>query len=297
MIRDWINSMRPKHWVKSGFCMAALIFSGQAGDLAKWLDLLPLVAGFCLLSSAGYLLNDALNVEEDRAHPRKKTRPLAAGRLTRRSVIAASGWLSLFSLVILFAFFGSGEGLVAWTPWVGLAYYVFTVSYSVFIRNVVFLDVLFLGLGFILRVTAGAVALNLAPTIWLLSCTYTIVLLIAFGKRRGELRVLNDHEECQLGDTRKALSGYSEASLNALITFCGVAAASLYFAYCMSRPDCFPFVLTGLPVLLGLLTYMRLVRSSGQVDAPEDLMLKNPTLLISVISWVALIVWLSVWGK
>lgn len=288
--------MRPKHWVKSGFCLAALIFSGQAGELTKWLELIPLLVGFCLLSSAGYLANDVVNVEEDRRHPRKKNRPLAAGQLTKRAVVTVGVSLALLGLTILFISFGFQEALVKWTPWVGLAYYAFTISYSAFIRGIPLFDVLFLGLGFVLRVTAGSVALNLQPTVWLLSCTYLIVLLIGFGKRQGELRVLEGNHQ-ELGDTRKALRGYTRGLLNALISFCGLMAGGLYFAYCMSRPDRIPFVFTGIPVVIGLVTYMRLVWRSDTVDSPENLLFKSPVLLLSVISWVALIILLTMWGR
>lgn len=293
MMKDWLHSMRPKHWVKNGFCLAALIFSGQANDLYRWLELGPLFVSFCLLSSAGYLLNDALNVDEDRKHPRKKNRPLAAGRLSKRSVVSVGGGLVVLALAVLFVLFGGKEGLVGWTPWVGLAYYLFTASYSFFIRGIPLFDVLFLGLGFVLRVVAGAFVLNLEPTIWLLSCTYAIVLLIGFGKRQGELRVLG-HGGQELGDTRKALRSYTPGLLNALTGFCGLMAGALYFAYCMSRPDRVPFVFTGIPVLVGLISYMRLVCRSEQVDAPEELLLKSPVLLLAVISWVSLIIFFSV---
>lgn len=281
--------MRPKHWVKSGFCLAALIFSKQADNLTIWLEVIPLLVGFCLLSSGGYLINDVVNVEEDARHPRKKSRPLAAGYLKKRSVAIVGLLLGLFGCLVLFWFYGGGDGLVAWTPYVGLGYFCLTLTYSFFVRDLPLLDVLILGLGFVLRVTAGAFALNLEPTFWLLACTYSIVLLIGFGKRQGEWRVL-EHRHQEMGETRKALKGYTPVLLGVLSTFCGLLTGGLYVFYCMSRVDKIPFILSCIPVVTGLMSYMRLVWRSEKVDTPEDLIFKNPVLLISVIVWLVLII-------
>lgn len=288
-MKDWIKSIRPKHWVKNGFCLAALIFSGQAGDLASWWQLIPLLAGFCLLSSGGYLINDAVNVEEDACHPRKRLRPLAAGRLNKKSVIAVGVLLAVVGFSIMLWKYNGQPGLVGWSPTVGLGYFILTVSYSLFLRELPLLDVLILGLGFIFRVVAGAFALDLVPTFWLLSCTYAVVLLIGFGKRQGEWRVI-EHSHQQLGNTRKALTGYTPMVMNVMSIFCGLVAGGLYLAYCISRPDGIPFILTGIPVLTGLMSYLRLVWRSEQVDAPEDLLFKSPLLLGSVIVWVIMII-------
>ena len=281
--------MRPKHWVKSGFCLAALIFSGQASELASWWQMIPLLAGFCLLSSGGYLINDAVNMAEDACHPRKRLRPLAAGRLKKNSVVIVGICMALLGLGLIVWKYGGEGGLVKWTPVVSLGYFLLTVSYSLFIRDLPLLDVLVLGLGFVFRVTAGAFALDLVPTLWLLSCTYSVVLLIGFGKRQGEWRVI-EHRHEELGCTRKALKGYTPLLLSVLTSFCGLMAGGLYIAYCVSRPDRFPFLITAIPVLIGLMSYLKFVWRSEKVDAPEDLLFKSPLLLGSVIVWLLLIV-------
>ena len=288
-MRDWIISLRPKHWVKSGFCLAALIFSGQTGELVSWLQIIPLLAGFCFLSSGGYLINDAINVEEDACHPRKRLRPLAAGRLEKKSVIIVGIFLALAGVGIMSWGYHGRPGLVAWTPVVGFIYFIITVSYSLFLRELPVIDVLIIGFGFVLRVVAGAFVLDLIPTFWLLSCTYAIVLLIGFGKRQGEWKVL-EHNDKKLGNTRKALIGYTPLLLSVMSSFCSLLAAGLYLGYCMSRPDRIPFILTAIPVLSGLIAYSRLVWRSEQVDAPEDLLFKTPVLLGAVIVWLLMII-------
>ena len=290
-IRDWVISMRPKHWIKSGFCVAPLIFSGQASDLAAWLQIIPLLAGFCLLSSGGYLLNDVINLEEDARHPRKCRRPLAAGRLKRVPMIIVGLCLALLGWLLLHWQYGGGDGLIKWTPLVGLGYFLITVSYSLFLRDLPVFDVLVLGLGFVSRVLAGAFALDLGPTVWLLSCTYAIVLLLGFGKRQGEWRVIEQRHQ-ELGKTRKALKGYTPMLLNVLCGFFALLAGVLYMAYCMTRPDRELFLLTGIPVIAGLMSYLRLVWRSKLIDAPEDLFLRTPSLLGSVIIWVLLIIFI-----
>lgn len=292
-MKDWIISIRPKHWIKSGFCIAALVFSGQAANINLWLLLLPVIVGFCMLSSASYLINDVINIEEDSCHPRKCFRPLAAGRLKKQSAIIVGVSLALLGFSLMYSAYGSEDGLVRLTPFVGVSYFLVTILYSVYIRNWAFFDVLVLGLGFIFRVVAGAYALNLAPTLWLLSCTYLMVLLIGFGKRQGELNVIASiHEE--LGDTRKALKGYRSSVLKKLTYICALLAGGLYIAYCVWRPDRVPFILTAIPVLTGLLAYLKLVNKSQQVESPENLLFKEPVLLGSVMAWILLVILLPI---
>ena len=177
--------MRPRHWVKSGFCFSAVFFSGHALDAEAWLRVLPLGVAFSLLASAGYLFNDVINRKEDRFHPRKKRRPVAAGRLKPASVLAVAGILLLSGLGLVIGAFGAGAVLVATACYVGV-----TIGYSLWIRNVCVVDVLVLGWGFVLRVQAGAFALGtlyaeVRPTLWLVFCTYALALLLGFGKRRA----------------------------------------------------------------------------------------------------------------
>ena len=207
-IRDWVEALRPRHWVKSGFCFSAVFFSGHAWDPGAWWQVMPVALAFSVLASAGYLLNDVINRQEDRFHPRKRHRPVAAGRIRPRHALAAAAVLLVSGMGVVLRVYGSGAVLAVMCCYVGV-----TVLYSLWIRNVPVLDVMVLGWGFVLRVIAGAYALGVVyadvhPTIWLIVCTYALALLLGFGKRRAEFLVLKRAGE-EVGVTRAALKGYS----------------------------------------------------------------------------------------
>ena len=148
----WLEALRIRHWIKSGFCLVALLFSGAVFEMEAWLQVLPLLLGFSMISSAGYLFNDLWNVSEDRRHYRKRFRPIAAGR-----VKAKHAWVVLSLLVPLT--FGLLMWTYGWTPttWVVAGYFVLSFSYTLVFRELPFLDVLVVGVCFVARVAAQQV--------------------------------------------------------------------------------------------------------------------------------------------
>lgn len=287
----WAEALRPRHWIKSGFCAAALFFSGQASHWDQWLKLLPVLVAFSLLASAGYLLNDVWNRHEDRLHPRKKHRAVASGRLGVVSVLFVSGFLSVVGLAVL-AFSYGVSGSAALPLWHGVAYLLLTASYSLFFRGLPLIDVLVLSAGFVIRVSVGAFAIGVTPTLWILGCTYGLALLLSFGKRLGEWRLL-EKRGASLGETRLALRGYTEALLRVLVGAGAVVAGGSYFAYCLSHPEREVLLLTVIPVMVGLTSYLRLAWRSEVVETPEKLLFKSPVLLGCVAAWLALIAFIA----
>ena len=272
------------HWIKSGFCLAALFFHGDFLNLDAWLDLLPVMVSFSLAASVGYLFNDLINADEDARHPRKRNRPVTSGRISRRAAWTAMVFLSVLSLGIVICSYGWGSVLL-----VLAGYFAISGLYSLVFRQVPFVDVLVLGLGFVVRVAVGAYALDLTPTTWLLVCTYTLALLLGFGKRKGEWRCMETHHQV-VGETRRALRGYTKDLLDVLTGFCAVLAGTAYLMYCMQRPDRMPFMLTGVPVVMGLMSYLRLAWRSETVEAPERLLMRSPVLMASLVGWLAMVV-------
>ncbi|MBK1833431.1 UbiA prenyltransferase family protein [Roseibacillus ishigakijimensis] len=273
--------------------MAALFFAGKAGDLASWWQVLPVLVAFSALASAGYLWNDVLNREEDGRHPRKRHRPVASGLLPGRQVLLLSGLLALGGLGCLWTAYGDE---LASRPacWSGAAYLGLTASYSAFFRGWPFVDVLTLAVGFVLRVAAGAYALGLEPTGWLMGCTYAMALLLGFGKRLGEWRLL-EHRGRPVGETRPALRGYSEGLLKTLVGSCCLAVGGLYLAYCLSQPNREILMVSVLPASVGLLSYLRLAWRSESVEAPEKLLFQSSLLAGSVIAFGLLILFIGIW--
>lgn len=287
MLLSWISALRVPHWIKSGFCLAALFFHGDALNLQAWLRVLPFVVSFSLAASAGYLFNDLINVAEDAKHPRKRKRPVTSGRISRRAA-----WVALIALTALslgLAFWSSSWGPALWTL---AGYFVISGLYTICFRQVPVADVVVLSLGFVARVAGGAYALNVAPTGWLLACTYTLALLLGYGKRKGEWRCMESHHQ-EVGQTRRALRGYSRKVLDVLIFSCAVLAGASYVAYCLQRPDPMPFALTAIPVVMGLMGYMRVAWRSEAVETPERLLLHSPVLIVAVLCWLGMVVMFS----
>ena len=298
-VRNWLVALRMQHWIKSGFCLAALFFHGSALEVAAWMAVLPIALCFCLISSAVYLANDIVNREEDRCHPRKRRRPIASGQISVRQAWLAVVLLAGGALGFAWWFYRDEVGGSAVTG-VLVGYYLLSWIYSYYLRGLPLLDVLVLAVGFVARVAAGAYALQsfdpaAHPTGWLLSCTYFLALLLGFGKRKGEWLLLEKtHRE--MGVTRRALRGYTADLLDVLTGCSAFFAGAIYVAYCLNRPDRIPFVLTALPALTGLMSYLRLAWRSSVVETPERLLLRSPGLVISVASWLVLVGWFTAVG-
>ena len=206
--RGLIKTMRPRQWVKSVIVFAALVFDGKLFVPELFLKTTLVFAAFCLLSSSVYILNDLVDMEKDRQHPRKRTRPLASGRLDPRFATAAGVLLGLGSLAVAFVI----------SPWAGvvlLAYLVQNVAYSFWLKNVVIIDVMVLSLGFLLRVVAGVVVVqveNFSP--WLYICVTLLALFLGFGKRRQEIVLLEEGAQHH----RASLAEYNLPLLDQIIT-------------------------------------------------------------------------------
>lgn len=286
-IRDWVEALRPRHWVKSGFCFSAVFFSGHAWDLAAWWQVMPVAVAFSVLASAGYLLNDVINRREDGFHPRKRRRPVASGRIRPGRALVVAAMLLVTGMAMVLRVYGFGAVLAATGCYVGV-----TGLYSLWIRKIPVLDVLILAWGFVLRVMAGAFALGVVypdvrPTIWLIVCTYALALLLGFGKRRAEFMVLKRAGE-EVGVTRSALKGYSPRILDTLVGVSALLSGASYVSYCITR-ESHLFLVTIIPVVMGLMSYVRMAARSAEVEAPEDLIMHNAILFGCVGVWLVLV--------
>ncbi|MEN9785356.1 MAG: hypothetical protein RLZZ299_620 [Pseudomonadota bacterium] len=261
--------LRPKQWVKNVLLAPAIIFSNHFGEAGAWLRVGLAFAAFCLLSSTGYVYNDLRDVEADRVHPRKRFRPLASGEV---GVTAA--W-------VVMALSMAGAAALAWSlgpafAVVAALYFVTTLSYSSFLKHYVILDVMFLAACYLWRAVAGAVAIDVRVSPWLLLCTAFLALFLGFNKRRGEIQLL----EGQAG-TRKALEHYSPAMLQefqAITTSGTIISYALYTV--QGSPS--PWLLLTLPyVLYGIFRYIYLVDQRGEGHAPDETLLRDRPILAS----------------
>jgi 4-hydroxybenzoate polyprenyltransferase len=288
---EWLRLARPKQWSKNLLLFAGLLFAGRyrdmpallrAGDYGGALKapaqaLLGFVA-FVLLSSSVYALNDLRDAAEDRLHPVKRARPVAAGRVTAtEAALLALVWALLG--LRLGAYLGFGFFVLA------LAYLVLSTLYSLWTKHQVILDVLSLAGGFVLRAAAGAEAVSVEISAWLLVCSTLLALFLGFGKRRAELAALPQGSKA----ARATLAHYSLPLLDQMIAVVASATLVAYSLYAFSaHPDSRgPWMMLTIPfVLYGILRYLYLVHQKGLGAAPEQVLLGDRALQIDLVLWV-----------
>jgi 4-hydroxybenzoate polyprenyltransferase len=263
-------ALRPRQWPKNLLLFAGIVFAAEVGDWLKWAEAGAAFVAYCAASSAAYLVNDVLDVEHDRGHPLKRSRPIARGELPPRSAIFLAAALVLLAVALVaplglgsLAFLGAFLGLQA--------------AYSFGLKHVVLIDVLAISALFVIRAAAGAEAVDVRISPWLLLCTALLALFLALAKRRRELVVA--------GPSRPVLEGYSLALVDQLIVVtvaCTLAAYSVYAitAHSAAMASTVPFV------VFGLFRYLLLVHRDDLGEEPENVLLSDRPLLAAVALWV-----------
>jgi len=283
MLVPLVKTMRPKQWPKNIFVLAALVFDLKLFSPHYLLKSLLGFVLFCAISSAVYLVNDVSDIEKDRQHPAKRHRPVAAGQLSPRIAVIAAVLLAVVALPVAFLL-DRGFGAVA------TVYLVEMILYSFWLKNVVLVDVLTVASGFVLRVIAGVVLINTARfSPWLYLCMVLLALFIAISKRRHELVLLEE----QANSHRAIFEEYNLPLLDDMTRMVTACAAMAYFLYTFSAPNLpqnHAMMLTIPFVLYGLFRYMYLVHVKNQGGEPEDLVLKDRPLLLTVVLWGGMVV-------
>lgn len=275
-----LRALRPKQWSKNLLVFAGLVFTYNLLNAEMLWRVVAAFGIFCALSSAGYLWNDLRDVEADRLHPVKRTRPIASGRVP--------AWLAATVAVVL-GVAGLAASFVLSGPFslVASLYLLLTISYSVWLKHLVLIDVFGIAAGFVLRAVGGAVVIGVPVSPWLYVCTVLGSLFLALGKRRNELELL----EGSAGGHRKNLEQYTVDLVDQLILIVAsvtIMAYSLYTFTAENLPRDHSMMVTIPLVLYGLFRYLYLVRVRGQGGAPEDLFLTDPGLLGTAIAWATL---------
>jgi 4-hydroxybenzoate polyprenyltransferase len=274
-----LTSLRPRQWVKNLFVFAGVIFSQQMLTPLAWTALAAFVT-FCGLSGAIYLFNDVADVERDRLHPTKRLRPIASGALSRSTALVFGALLLTGCLAAAF-WIGPAFGLVA------LGYGALLTAYSVWLKHLVILDVLTVAGGFVLRAVAGAVAVEVEISGWLLICTILIALFLALGKRRHEYRSLARDAAAH----RPILAEYSESFLDQMISVVTASTVTAYALYTMSPETVAKFHTRLLPltlpfVLYGIFRYLYLLYRRDLGGNPSDLFVNDRALLLDALLWM-----------
>jgi 4-hydroxybenzoate polyprenyltransferase len=280
LARALLVSLRPHQWTKNLVVLAALVFSKHLFDLDAAVRAAVAFLVFCALSGATYLVNDLADLQQDRVHPRKKLRPLASGQLP--APLARGTAIALYAAGLATAVWLGGDFALA-----GAAFVVLNLAYSLGLKHVVILDVLAISLGFVLRAVAGALAIDVVFSGWLLVCTILLALFLSLAKRRHELVLLS----ASAGEHRRILSEYSPYLLDQMISVVTASCVTAYAFYTMAPETVEKYqtdrlALTIPFVLYGIFRYLYLVHQREQGGSPTDLLLTDRPLLVAVALWV-----------
>jgi len=266
-------AMRPRQWTKNLLLFAGIIFAAKLGDPARWAAAVAAFVAYCAASSAAYLVNDVRDAESDRLHPVKRSRPIARGELSPRSALLLAAALALAALVLAGALGPPSLACLA-------AFVALQAAYSLGLKTFELVDVLAIAGLFVLRASAGAIAVDVRISEWLLLCTFLLALFVALGKRRAELGLDGVH-------ARPALDGYSVALVDQLLAIVAAATIAAYTGYALAAHDTRWLVATVPLVVYGLFRYLLLLHRRGLGEEPETLLVEDLPLLVTVAVWAA----------
>lgn len=278
MLRAIIKTMRIKQWTKNAIIFAALVFDRQLINLTAFSRTLAGFFLFCILSSTVYIINDILDVEADRQHPKKKFRPIASGMLPIPAAITTAVLLLAIAFPVAYL-------LSPFFFWISLVYFLTNLAYSLRLKHYVLIDVVVLSLGFVFRVGAGVSLIQVERfSPWLYVVTYLLALYLGFGKRRAELTLLST----TAGSHRKVLDGYTVPFLDQILMMISGMTIISYSLYTFSAPNLpanHSMMLTIPFVLYGILRYMYIVQVEGTGNAPDEVLLVDRPLQLAILLW------------
>lgn len=289
-LRELIRALRPRQWVKNVFVFAAIAFSEErlwrfwdaAIGPGPLLRVIGAFVAFCMAASAIYLVNDLVDIEKDRAHPKKRHRPFASGRLSPAVGIVTATMLIVATVPLAYALDASMAFLGVLAAYVTIQ----GLLYTYWLKNVVILDILVLATGFVLRAVGGAVVIEVSITPWLLLCMLLLALFLGIGKRRHELILL----ENGASEHRRILAEYSTPMLDQMMA---IVTASIIMAYSITAflapaapQEPYPMLMLTIPfVIYAMFRYLYLIYIRGEGGAPDELILRDLPLAASVILW------------
>ncbi len=297
-----IREIRPRQWIKNLSLYAALVFSGFFFEPGYFSSVTFAFFIFCLLSSAVYILNDIVDAPQDRLHPFKKKRPIASGELPVSIALGVAallvGVVSIASLMIS-PFFTS----------LTVAYILLHLLYTYYLKHVPILDVMSIAAGFLIRIYAGAVIVNLHMSVWFLLTVISASLFLAVGKRQSERTLLQGRGE-DLSKHRETLSHYTQRLLDVYVGMFANATWLTYALYTFQRDEFKPqgvlftslyallprtftaekwLMITVPLVIFGVMRYLQLVYEDNQGESPERVLLRDKPLLITCFLWGILV--------
>ena len=275
------RTMRPRHWIKNLFVFAPLFFGGQFTDLRKIATTFVVFIAFSIISSSIYIFNDVADRENDRNHPSKCKRPIASGSLPVFTALIVGICFVVLTISVLILIVSLKVIIIL------LFYFFLNIAYSFFLKNIVIVDVFCVSFGFVLRVLAGGLAVNVVPSSWLIIATFLLSLFLALGKRRHELVLLNDSSD----NHRSVLYHYTPRLVDQLISVVTPVTLITYLLYTLDAETVARFkskilFSTGIFVIFGIFRYLYLIHRKDLGGSPTRLVLKDLPLLGAIIGWI-----------
>jgi 4-hydroxybenzoate polyprenyltransferase len=284
-VRDYLRLLRPQEWVKNGFVFVGILFANAWRQPGMLEQVFIAALAFCLVSSAVYVLNDLLDREQDRVHPTKNSRPLAAGTLSTTSAI-------LLVVLLFLVGFGSATFVSNKVLLILLTYTLVNIAYSIRLKHVVVLDVFAIASGFMLRILAGTFGIGIPPSQWLLLCGLMIALFLGFSKRRAELYASGEDMS-----HRRVLESYHPVFLDKMIVVTATCVILTYSLYTMSsvtiqthKTD--SLIYTVPFVMYGIFRYIYSLHNQSRGTEPAREIFRDPHLLLAIAGWLGVTLWL-----
>lgn len=283
MLKSILKEMRLHQWIKNTFVLIPLVFDRQLFSIEPLFRTIMGFFLFCFVSSSVYLINDIMDVDADRKHPKKKFRPIASGALPIQIAIIAA--IILVSISVIGGYFLSRSFLL-----ILLIYFLINLAYSLKLKHIPLLDVLIIAAGFVLRVAAGVSIIQVERfSPWLYVVTTVLALFFGLGKRRGELATIQQNNNEQ----RKVLDGYTIPLLDQLITIISattIISFSLYTFSAPNLPNNHAMMLTIPFAIYGIFRYLYLIQVKNEGGAPDELVLSDRPLQITFLLFAVSVV-------
>lgn len=280
-MKHYFRLLRPKQWAKNLFLFIPLFFAGRFFEYDKIAHVFLGFLAFSFLASSIYIINDYRDIEDDKKHPEKKFRPLAAGTVNKTAALVISTLLLIGGVILGYSLDESGKFLFV----LGI-YYFLNLSYSLGLKNISILDILILSAGFVLRVKAGSILADVGLTQWLTIMTFLLALFMAIAKRRDDV-VLKISTGMEM---RKAVKGYTLDFLNTMLALFSAILIVSYINYTVSAVSYDKFghrlYYTALFVIAGIMRYLQITFVSNKAGSPTDILYKDRFIQITLLLWM-----------
>lgn len=286
-----VRLIRPGHWIKNIIVLLPVVFALRFADGDAWIKATIAAAALCLASSAIYIINDISDRQADRLHPTKKNRPLASGQ-------CRVGEALLLTAVLLCLAVALACQVALGVLWSILAYVLLQMLYTFVFKSRMILDVICIALGFVIRAVAGAAAISVETSPWLIICTFTICLFMGFGKRCNEVATLGETKTAQ--NHRSTLGGYTSNLLTHLITLSAAIAVMSFLLYASSERTVHHlktiYLVYTLPIVVYAVFRFAMLSMRGSYADPTDIFLHDWPLQLTGVLWLGAVVSILKWG-